>query len=178
MSNKFRLMTGTVLALAGTAAQAHPGGGAAHDLWAGFLHPLTGLDHLLVLVLLGAWFARSRAGWPSGLALMAGLAGGVFLAGGALPLAATEGLVLASLPVAAAAAASGARGPAVAAFLSAGLFFHGQAHALAFAGAAVPPVFIAGLALGSLTALVTARIAAGRLWVQAPNGVRMIRDGQ
>jgi urease accessory protein len=40
-------------------AQAHPGTQAATGLVEGFIHPLTGLDHLLVAVAAGYWAARA-----------------------------------------------------------------------------------------------------------------------
>jgi urease accessory protein len=45
-------------------AQAHPGHGPA-DLVSGFLHPLTGWDHLLAMVAVGLWAAQlgGRARW-------------------------------------------------------------------------------------------------------------------
>lgn len=174
MSIRRRLSIGTTLALASLPALAHPGASPAHDLWTGLIHPVSGFDHLLMLVLLGAWLSRSGAGWRAGMALMAGLTSGIFLAGSILSPAVTEGLVIAALPVAAAAAAWGIRGPAVAAFLSAGLFFHGQAHVAGLASSGVPPAFVAGLALGSLAVLVASAFAAGRLTSPASHDVEAI----
>nr|WP_315400585.1 HupE/UreJ family protein [uncultured Duganella sp.] len=54
------------LALASTAAAAHPqaGGAHAHDFISGFAHPFTGLDHLLAMLAVGIWSARqSSAKW-------------------------------------------------------------------------------------------------------------------
>ncbi|MDE3122073.1 MAG: HupE/UreJ family protein, partial [Paracoccaceae bacterium] len=62
MTKRFAL---SVLALASltTAAAAHPGHGAG--LAAGFLHPLSGLDHLAAMVAVGLLAARlgGRALW-------------------------------------------------------------------------------------------------------------------
>lgn len=54
------------LALASTAAAAHPqaGGAHTHDFISGFAHPFTGLDHLLAMLAVGIWSARqSSAKW-------------------------------------------------------------------------------------------------------------------
>jgi urease accessory protein len=51
-------ITATLLAsLAPSAAQAHSGHDLGYNLMAGLLHPLTGLDHLLMVVAVGAWAA-------------------------------------------------------------------------------------------------------------------------
>lgn len=163
MSIRHRLSIGTVVALVSLPALAHPGATAAHDFWAGLIHPVTGFDHLLMLVLIGAWLSRSRAGWRSGVAVTAGLVAGTLFTGGALPLSVTEGLVMLSVPGAAAAAAMGFRGPAAAALLSLGMFFHGQAHVTAV-GDPVTLGLAIGLALGSITVALIAGGAVNRLW--------------
>jgi urease accessory protein len=64
MSNKSALAL--ILALASTAAVAHPqaGGAHAHDFLGGFAHPFTGLDHLLAMVAVGIWSVRQpNAKW-------------------------------------------------------------------------------------------------------------------
>src|SRR5262245_38255775 len=63
-----RLALGATLAVAATAALAHPGHDAATvgaSLWAGLAHPFTGVDHLLAMAAVGVWsalVARSAAG--------------------------------------------------------------------------------------------------------------------
>ena len=70
-----------LLALAPLAAQAHPG----HDLHATFsvgaIHPLTGLDHLMLLLGLGAWSAQQGGAmrWELPLTFMALMLGGALL---------------------------------------------------------------------------------------------------
>jgi urease accessory protein len=60
------LSLGLLLALPGLAS-AHivPGTSHTHGLEAGFMHPLTGLDHLLAMFAVGLWAAqhRGRAVW-------------------------------------------------------------------------------------------------------------------
>jgi urease accessory protein len=58
-----RSLTATTLVLAAllpAAAMAHPGHESGHNLMAGFLHPLTGLDHVLVIAAVSAWAAQLR----------------------------------------------------------------------------------------------------------------------
>ncbi|MDB5373206.1 MAG: urease accessory protein, partial [Belnapia sp.] len=72
-------------------AFAHVGGELHHGLLAGFLHPLSGVDHLLAMVMLGLW--AGLAGGAARLALPAGFLGGMALgallglSGVALPMA-------------------------------------------------------------------------------------------
>ncbi len=52
-----KMLLAISLALFSTLAMAHPGH-AEHGALAGFLHPLTGIDHLLVMVAIGMWAAK------------------------------------------------------------------------------------------------------------------------
>lgn len=119
------------------AAAAHTGadGGGHHGFAAGFLHPLTGADHLAVMVAVGLWSAlAARRAWPdllwaplafAGMLLAGALAG---LAG--LQLPAVEPMIAASLLVLGLLVAARVRLPAVAAMALVGAFavFHGLAH--------------------------------------------------
>jgi len=61
-----RFALAIALALASTAAVAHPqaGGAHAHDFLSGFAHPFTGVDHLLAMLAVGIWSVRqSNAQW-------------------------------------------------------------------------------------------------------------------
>lgn len=90
-------LTALSLSLLASPAFAHPGEHAT-GFWAGFVHPFTGLDHLVVMMLLGVWFAlltRSMA-IKSGLASV-GIFALALLIGGQLPensIAAIEWAVL------------------------------------------------------------------------------------
>jgi len=93
-------------ALLPLAASAHTGvdGGLHHGLVAGFMHPLTGADHLAAMVAVGVWSALSaRRAWPD--LLWAPLAfAGMLLAGALVGLAglqlpAGEPMIAASLLV-------------------------------------------------------------------------------
>jgi len=120
------------LALASTAAMAHPqaGGAHTHGFLYGFIHPFTGLDHLLAMLAVGIWSVRqSNARWLRAVFIgmvMVGMASGA--AGLAIPgletgIAATVVLMGVLIAVA-------ARLPAAAGAVMVGAFalLHGNAH--------------------------------------------------
>lgn len=83
-----RLSTATALLLAAPLALAHPG----HEglsFASGFMHPLTGLDHLLVMLAVGLWAGHlsGAARWqlPLTFVLLMGLGAVVGMAGFSLP---------------------------------------------------------------------------------------------
>ena len=84
---------------------------------------------------------------------------GALLWGLGLPVMVVEGLVLASLPIAAAALVWGGKSPVVIAVLSVLMLFHGLAHAPAAHGV-ISVGFGAGLVMSSLAVLLAARLAA------------------
>jgi urease accessory protein len=79
-----KILFATLLMLGATPAFAHPGHGAAVSFAAGVAHPLSGLDHIAVMVAVGLWAAlkggRALWVWPAAFV-------GVMLAGGALGMA-------------------------------------------------------------------------------------------
>jgi urease accessory protein len=119
-------------------ALAHTGHGPTSGLMAGFSHPFGGLDHVLVISMVGimAALAGQRALWavPSGF-IASMLAGGLIgLSGIGIPGA--EAAIAASVVVAALVIAIGRCGsvPSVAALAACFALFHGYAH-----GAEIPP---------------------------------------
>ena len=130
MPNKSALAV--LLALASTAAVAHPqaGGAHAHDFLSGFAHPFTGVDHLLAMLAVGIWSVRqSSARWlPAtfiGMVLIGVLTG---VAGLTIPgLETGIALTVATMGVLIAVAA---RLPAAAGVTVVGVFavLHGNAH--------------------------------------------------
>ncbi|WP_035715527.1 HupE/UreJ family protein [Azorhizobium doebereinerae] len=141
------------LALAPSLAFAHPGLDHADGLVHGFLHPLTGLDHVLAMVAVGllAWQMGGRAVWMLPAAFMALMAaGGVLgMAGWNLPFV-EMGIAL-SVVLLGAAVAGGLKAPLALATGAVGLFaiFHGHAH-----GAEMPET-AGGLAYGAGFVLAT-----------------------
>lgn len=70
------------LLLVAPAAFAHEGHAELHSLFDGFLHPLTGVDHLAAMLAVGLWGALTEPRWPQ--AARAPLVFAVALIGGAL----------------------------------------------------------------------------------------------
>jgi urease accessory protein len=124
----------------------HHSGTAVHDhasaFFSGFLHPLTGMDHLAAMVAVGLWsaLAARRAGpgllWgPLGFAGM--LLAGALLGLQGVQVPAVEPMIAASLLVTGLLVVTRWRMTGVAAALVVGVFalFHGLAHGYELAGA-------------------------------------------
>ena len=126
------------LSLLSAPSLAHTGHGPTSGLVAGFSHPFGGLDHMLVMGMVGimAALAGNRAVWavPSGF-LAAMLAGGLIgLSGAGIP--GSEAAVAASVVAAGLIIATGRieSVPSLAALAAIFALFHGYAH-----GAEIPP---------------------------------------
>jgi urease accessory protein len=127
-----RLGLATLLSLAAAPAFAHTGVGTASDVTHGFMHPISGLDHVLAMVTVGlvAALIGGRALWAVPATFV-----GMMIAGGALgflgiAVPAVEVGILASIVVLGAVVALGRSLPVAAAMVMAGIFaiFHGFAH--------------------------------------------------
>lgn len=57
MKTKLPILFAILFTLSALPSHAHTGIGAAHDLLDGVLHPLIGVDHLLVMLAVGLWAA-------------------------------------------------------------------------------------------------------------------------
>lgn len=135
-------------------ANAHTGvdGGMHHGFSAGFVHPLTGADHLAAMVAVGLWSALSaRRAWPDLLWAPLGFAG-MLLVGALIGLAgiqvpAVEPMIAASLLVLGLLVVTRIHLPAAAAVIVVGAFaiFHGVAHGHELAGAADAGLTLAGM---------------------------------
>jgi urease accessory protein len=147
-----------------TGASAHIGhdfGAAAHGhanaFFSGFIHPLTGMDHLAAMVAVGLWsaLAARRAGpellWgPLGFSGML-LAGAVLgLRGVHIP--AVEPMIAASLLVTGLLVVTRWHVPGIAAALIVGVFaiFHGLAHGYELAGAPSAWATLSGMLAATL----------------------------
>lgn len=148
-------------------AAAHVGGDAhVHDGFAGgFLHPFSGIDHLVAMLAVGCWsalLARPRRPdlWLVPLGFVVVLVLGALLGAGGVALPAVEPMVAASLVALGLLVARPVRWPTAAAVALVGVFalFHGHAHGTEVAGAAA----LAGMALGSVLLHATG-VAAGLL---------------
>jgi urease accessory protein len=161
-----RFATAAVLILAATApAFAHVDPTAHGSFASGLSHPLSGLDHIVVMVAVGLWAATigGRAVWAVPGAFVAMMAAGylLLLAGIALPL--VEPVILASVVALGLLIAAAVRVPVVLGATFVGLFalFHGYAHGGELGAASALPFGIgfalatgllhaAGIALGLL----------------------------
>lgn len=166
-----KLLTGglaAALALLPMAALAHTGTGAHIDAMHGFLHPLTGLDHILAMVAVGVFAARlgGRSLWAVPAAFVAAMVIGGALGYFGTPLPMVEQGIALSVIVMGLAVALGVKLPMVPAMALVAAFavFHGHAHgaegseAASFAGYAAGFVIAtsllhaAGVVLGLLIA--------------------------
>jgi urease accessory protein len=135
------------LALTPTLASAHPGVGSAAGFAHGLLHPLSGIDHLLVMIAVGVYAARlgGRALWivPASFVAVMMLGGAIGMAGIGLPF--VEIAIALSVVALGGAIALGLDMPAATAAALVGVFalFHGHAH-----GAEMPET-VSGLAYGA-----------------------------
>lgn len=128
----------------------------------GFMHPLTGLDHLAAMLAVGIWSALSaRRAWPdllwAPLGFAAMLAVGAVLGLQGVSVPAVEPMIAASLLVIGLLAATRTRVPGLAAAAIVGVFalFHGLAHGYELADHAGAFATIAGM----LTATVLLHVA-------------------
>ncbi|RZL87401.1 MAG: HupE/UreJ family protein [Variovorax sp.] len=140
------------------AALAHTGvdEGIHHGFAAGFLHPLTGADHLAAMVAVGLWSALAARRWPDLLAAPAAFAlmllGGALLGMAGVHLPAVEPSIAVSLLVLGLLVMTQHRLPAPIAGLLVGLFalFHGHAHGRELAGDTDAALALGGMLAASL----------------------------
>ncbi|SDK21258.1 urease accessory protein [Methylophilus rhizosphaerae] len=98
---KKSIFLGLAASLLSGAAYAHPGHDLQTGFASGFLHPMTGWDHMLVMLSLGIWAARRPAqqGWQLPVLFVAVMAAFAVLAMVWLPMSLAEVLVAASVLV-------------------------------------------------------------------------------
>ena len=162
MSKRLPLIAAFVLAAA--PALAHPGHGVhvENGFLAGFLHPLTGLDHILAMVAVGLWAAslggRAVLAVPAGFVLFMSAGFIAALAGVSLPY--VEPMILGSVIVIGLLVAASVRLPVVPAAVLVGLFaiFHGYAHGMEMGQSGA-------LAYGAGFMISTALLHAAGIWL-------------
>lgn len=164
-SSPARVRTGLAIALALAAwhapGLAHPGtdAGAHHGWLAGLLHPLTGLDHLAVMLAVGLWSALGqRQRWLAPLTFASVLSLGALAAQAGLVVPMVEPMIVASLLVVGLLIAARIALPqgAVALLVAGFAWFHGAAHGQELSGlpalggmvVGTALLHIAGIALG------------------------------
>ena len=168
------LLTAASLAASTMPAFAHLDPAEHGSLLAGFTHPLSGLDHILVMIAVGLWAAQigGRALWVVPSAFVGTMALGFALAMAGLHLPFVEPAILASIVALGLMVAMAVRMETGACAAVVGIFalFHGYAHGgeLGAAGAlpfsagfvvATALLHIAGIGLG----LGIGRLSSGRI---------------
>ncbi|MDM9629471.1 HupE/UreJ family protein [Rhizobium sp. S152] len=154
MISKTKLGIATLALLAmPTFAFAHPGVGDASGFAHGFAHPISGIDHILAMVMVGI-FAHQHGGrslWlvPSAFVAMMALGGAFGAMGVSVPFVET-GIAL-SVVVLGTVVALGVKAPAAVAMGVAGLFaiFHGHAHGAEMPENAAGIVYAAGFMIAT-----------------------------
>ena len=174
LSSSFRWLHIPILLVATAPfAFAHPGHGPAVGLAAGFAHPFSGWDHLVVMVAVGLWAAQlgGRALWAVPAAFVGTMAGAAVFGHWVGVIPGTEQGIAASLMVCGLLLAAAVRLPTAGAAALVGVFavFHGLAHGAEMpataAGASFGLGFLAATALlhaaGVTLGVASARISSG-----------------
>lgn len=144
-----------LLAFSASPAQAHVGHGTigSGGVVDGFLHPITGLDHLVAMVAVGLWGAQLRAPaiWLLPLTFPMVMAVGGFLGLIGVPLPAVDVGVALSGVILGLFVVSATRTPLWVPALIVGVFglFHGHAHGTAMPMSGSPIAFGAGFILAT-----------------------------
>ncbi len=144
-----RALPALTLAALSFSAAAHVGD--AHDhggLLTGFLHPITGLDHLAAMLAVGVWSAMTtKRLWVAPLSFAALLLAGALMAQAGIAFPAIEPMIAVSMLVVGLLLAAQVKLPeaAGAALVGAFALFHGAAHGQELADGAA----LAGMVLGT-----------------------------
>jgi urease accessory protein len=152
-------------------ASAHILPGTSHGFQDGFLHPLTGWDHLLAMVAVGLWAAqhRGRALWLIPLSFVSVmLLGGVLGVAGVTVPGAEWGIAISVLALGALVATKTQFTPSLS-MMVVGLFalFHGYAHGHEMPAAASALPFSVGFVMATAI-LHGLGMAAGLAWQKQP----------
>lgn len=151
LPNTLAWVAGLALMASSAPALAHVGAGVPAGIVAGLVHPLTGLDHLLVILAVGMLAGRQggHALWVLPVTFLVAMAASAALTLDGAAWAGAELGVIASMLAAGAALALRIRGPLLATVAAAALFaaFHGHLH-----GAEAAPWAGTGFLAGMLLA--------------------------
>lgn len=136
-----------------TAAFAHSGAGVIGGFQSGFLHPITGYDHLLAMVAVGIWGAQmgGRSVWTLPVVFPLVMAVGGFFGAIGVPLPHVEILIALSVLGLGGAIALQWKAPEMIAIAAVGIFavFHGHAHGAELPGAADPVAYGIGFVVAT-----------------------------
>lgn len=179
----WRSVAPTLLALGSSAALAHSGldAGEHHGFLSGFLHPMSGLDHLGAMLAVGLWSATTTARpWVAPLSFAFTLLVGALLGQSGWGLAGVEPMIVASLLVVGLLLAAQTRLPVAlgASLVGAFALFHGVAHGQELNGSAALWGMVVGTALLHSMGL-AAGLALGQRhrWVPRAAGVAVAASG-
>lgn len=178
-----RRLAGALVALAllflASAAQAHVEHAAGNGFHSGFLHPLTGVDHLLAMLAVGMWGAQlgMPAIWVLPVAFPLVMAIGAVLGIAGIELPGAEAAIVLSVILLGAAIASGRRPPLylAAALVAFFAIFHGYAHGRELPTQTSAVEFGAGFVLAT-GCIHLAGIGIGTV-TKVPHGMQMLRAG-
>ncbi|TPM40039.1 HupE/UreJ family protein [Mesorhizobium sp. B2-3-4] len=157
-------LSAVLLVAAAMPAHAHVGIDTTSSFTAGFMHPLSGLDHVTVMIAVGLWAAlkggRAVLAWPA--AFVGVMLGGAALGMAHVPMPFVEPGILASVVVLGLLVALAADLPVSAGIAIIGLFalFHGHAHGTEVPENAGGLEYMAGFAIATVL-LHAVGIAAG-----------------
>ena len=166
--------------LAPAAALAHPGHDGAGGLAHCFVHPLTGIDHVLAMIAVGVLAAQygGRALWlvPMSFLVAMAAAGAIGMAG--IPVQIVEAGIGLSVVVLGLMIAFQIRPPTLVAMVVVGFFalFHGYAHGSEMPGGLAGLSFAAGF-LGATALLLGAGVGLGLLLQRRTLSRRLIQAG-
>ncbi len=146
---KIKHLLPLLLATLCLSAAAHVGGEHDHGgLLTGFLHPITGLDHLAAMLAVGVWSAMTtRRLWVAPVSFAALLLAGALLAQAGVGFPAIEPMIAASMLVVGLLLAAQVKLPETTGAVLVGAFalFHGAAHGQELANGTA----LAGMVLGT-----------------------------
>jgi urease accessory protein len=136
-------------------AFAHPEGHDAQAAWTGFLHPFSGMDHVLAMIAVGLWAVQlgRAAVWALPATFPLAMVGGALLARAAVPLPAIEAMIALSVMAMGTAVALGVRLPLVVSSMLIALFaiFHGYAHAVEGPSGVASLAYATGFVVATVT---------------------------
>ena len=168
------------LVFAPAAALAHPGHDGAGGLAHGFIHPVTGIDHVLAMIAVGVLAAQygGRALWlvPMSFLVAMGAAAAVGMAG--IPVQSVEVGIALSVVVLGLMIAFQIRPPTLVAMVAVGFFalFHGYAHGSEMPNGQAGLSFAAGFLIATAL-LLSAGVGLGLLLQRRTLHRRLIQAG-
>ena len=154
MKKLTRLLMATGLMVTASAASAHAGHDAGTGFTSGLLHPMLGLDHLLVMAAIGFWSVRQSATLKKGtpLFVIGGMLLGAGIAWGGLSLPGVETGIALSVLLAGILIATMAKLPTAVggSLVAAFMVFHGFAHGAEMPAGATLAAYLAGFSSATL----------------------------